>query len=248
MMLWAIISAATALSKDFVGLMLTRFFLGVTEVAFYPGAVYIISVFYDRKEVASRIAILYTGNILATAFAGLIAAGIFHGLDGARGLAGWKWLFIIQGAVTFVIGAISFWVLPDFPLTTVWLTPEERQLAYNRMEMDTVANRGETSTWKGLKEATRDPLVWIFAMMAHMHLAANGFKNFVRPWNRPPSGSVVNPIVSFPQLLRHWAWVRLSPSCSHAHPTSSPVLSPCSSPGPPASSTNAPGTSLSPRL
>lgn len=100
MMLWAIVSALTALSKDFVGLLLTRFFLGVTEAPFYPGAVYILSIFYNRKEVATRIAILYTGNILATAFAGLIAAGVFHGMDNLAGLAGWQWLFILQGIVS----------------------------------------------------------------------------------------------------------------------------------------------------
>lgn len=178
MMLWAVVSALTAVSKDFTGLLLTRFFLGLTEAPYYPGAVYLLSLFYNRKEVATRIAILYTGNILATAFAGLIAAGIFHGLDGVAGIAGWKWLFILQGAVTFVIAVAGFFLLPDTPQTTTWLTPEERDLAYNRMELDTVQNKGETSTVEGLKQAGRDPLVWIFCVMAHMHLAANGFKNF----------------------------------------------------------------------
>ncbi|KAH7125945.1 major facilitator superfamily transporter [Dactylonectria macrodidyma] len=178
MMLWAVVSALTAVSKDFKGLLLTRFFLGLTEAPYYPGAVYILSIFYTRKEVATRIAILYTGNILATAFAGLIAAGIFHGMDDLAGLAGWKWLFILQGAVTFVIAVIGFFLLPDFPQTTWWLTPAERDLAYNRMELDTVDNKGETSTTEGLKQAAKDPIVWIFCAMAHMHLAANGFKNF----------------------------------------------------------------------
>ncbi|QPC76857.1 hypothetical protein HYE68_007609 [Fusarium pseudograminearum] len=178
MMLWAVVSALTAVAKDYKGLLLTRFFLGLTEAPYYPGAVYLLSIFYTRKEVATRIAILYTGNILATAFAGLIAAGIFHGLDDVAGIAGWKWLFILQGAVTFVIAIVGYFILPDFPLTTRWLTEEERQLAYNRMELDTVGNKGETSTMEGLKQAAKDPLVWIFCAMAHLHLAANGFKNF----------------------------------------------------------------------
>jgi MFS family permease len=92
MMLWATVSALTAVSKDYTGLLLTRFFLGITEAPYYPGAVYLLSCFYTRKEVALRIAILYTGNVLATAFAGLIAAGIFHGLDKVGGLSGWRWL------------------------------------------------------------------------------------------------------------------------------------------------------------
>lgn len=103
MMLWATVSALTAVAKDFTGLLLTRFFLGLTEAPYYPGAVYLLSLFYNRREIAMRIAILYTGNVLATAFAGLIAAGVFYGLDNSLGLAGWQWLFILQGAVTFAM-------------------------------------------------------------------------------------------------------------------------------------------------
>lgn len=168
MMLWAVVSGLTAVSKNFTGLLLTRFFLGLTEAPYYPGAVYLLSIFYTRKEVATRIAILYTGNILATAFAGLIAAGIFYGLDDVSGLSGWRWLFILQGAVTFVIAIVGFFLLPDFPHDTKWLTPEERLLATNRMELDTVGNEGETSTRKGFMQAAKDPMVWIFAFMAHM--------------------------------------------------------------------------------
>ncbi|KAK8912511.1 MFS transporter prlL [Metarhizium anisopliae] len=178
MMLWAIVSAMTALASNYIGLVLIRFFLGLTEAPFYPGAIYLLSIFYNRKEVATRIAILYTGNILATAFAGLIAAGVFHGMDGLAGIAGWKWLFILQGIVTFLVACIGYFCLPDFPSTTRWLNEEERRLAHERIELDTVANQGSTDTLKGLKQALADPLVWVFSFMAHMHLAANGFKNF----------------------------------------------------------------------
>lgn len=179
MMLWAVVSALTALAKDFKGLLLTRFFLGVTEAPYYPGALYMLSIFYTRKEIATRISILYTGNILATAFAGLIAAGIFHGMDDLGGISGWRWLFILQGAATFVIAIVGCFILPDFPHNTKWLTPDERQLAQDRIERDTVGLKGKGSPWEGFKQAAKDPKVWLFAFMQHQHLAANGFKNFV---------------------------------------------------------------------
>ncbi|KAE8149177.1 major facilitator superfamily domain-containing protein [Aspergillus avenaceus] len=172
MALWAVVSALTAVAKDFKGLLLVRFFLGVT------GALYMLSIFYTRKEIATRISILYTGNILATAFAGLIAAGIYHGMDDLAGITGWQWLFILQGAVTFLIAILAIFTLPDDPLATRWLTPDERQLAHERIVADTVGARHQTSTFAGLKEAARDPKLWLFAFMQHMHLAANGFKNF----------------------------------------------------------------------
>ena len=169
MMLLAVVSALTALAKDFKGLLLTRFFLGVTEAPYYPGAVYLLSMFYNRKEVATRIAILYTGNILATAFAGLIAAGIFHGLGDVAGISGWQWLFILQGIVTFLIAIVGYFLLPDFPHNTWWLTQAERDLAVSRMAIDTVGKSEDTSVWTGFRQAAKDPMVWVFAFMAHMH-------------------------------------------------------------------------------
>jgi MFS family permease len=59
-----------------------------------------ISSFYTRKETATRMSVFYTGNLLASSFSGLIAAGIFAGLDGKHGLEGWRWLFLIQGVFT----------------------------------------------------------------------------------------------------------------------------------------------------
>ncbi|KAF2211138.1 hypothetical protein CERZMDRAFT_44163 [Cercospora zeae-maydis SCOH1-5] len=177
MFLWAVVSALTAMSSNFVGLFLTRFFLGVVEAPYYPGALYILGIFYTRKELATRISILYTGNILATAFAGLIALGIFE-MDGLVGLAGWQWLFIIQGAVTGVVAIGAGFILPDDPLVTRWLTPEERELANSRVQGDQVGAKAAVSVWGGLKTAAADPKLWLFAFMQHMHLAANGFKNF----------------------------------------------------------------------
>lgn len=52
---WAIVSAFTAMCKDYTSLVLVRFFLGVVEAPYYPGALYILSIFYTRKELATRI-------------------------------------------------------------------------------------------------------------------------------------------------------------------------------------------------
>lgn len=55
----------------------------------------------DLTEVATRIALLYCAQILATGFSGLIAAGVFAGMDGVKGIAGWRWLFIMYGFSTY---------------------------------------------------------------------------------------------------------------------------------------------------
>ncbi|KAM0235582.1 hypothetical protein ACHAP5_009707 [Fusarium lateritium] len=177
MCLWAVVSTLTAICHDFKGLLLTRFFLGVTEAPFYPGALYILSIFYTRKEIATRISILFTANICGTAFAGLIAIGVFQ-MSGVAGLSGWRWLFILQGIITFVISLSSAWILPDEPLNTRWLTEEERQLAHDRIAADTVQIRTNTTTLAGLIDAYKDPRLWVLVFMQHFHMAASNFKNF----------------------------------------------------------------------
>lgn len=67
-------------------------------------------------------------------------------------------------------------MLPNAPLDTKWLTPEERLLAHNRILRDTTQKKDKVSIWKGLREACTDYRTWIFALMQNLHLSANGFK------------------------------------------------------------------------
>ncbi|TDZ38716.1 putative transporter [Colletotrichum trifolii] len=177
MALWAVVSTLTAVAKDFKGLLLTRLFLGVTEAPFYPGALYMLAMFYTRQEIATRISILFTANICGAAFAGLIAIGVFQ-MENAAGLAGWRWLFIIQGVITFIVSAASAFVLPDEPQPTRRLTAEERQLAHSRVANATVELQENTSTWRGLLEASRDPRLWVPIFIQHFHISASNFKAF----------------------------------------------------------------------
>ncbi|CAH0044947.1 unnamed protein product [Clonostachys solani] len=179
MLVWAAVSACTALVKNYVGLLVCRFFLGITEAPFYPGATYMLSIFYTRKEVATRIALLYCAQILATGLSGLIAAGVFQ-MDGVKGLAGWRWLFLIEGVVTAGVAIIGFFMLPNTPLTTWWLTDREKELAHSRMERDKIsdADENDASAWQGLKQAASDKRTWLFCLMQNFHLSACSFNSF----------------------------------------------------------------------
>ncbi|RMZ67377.1 major facilitator superfamily transporter [Pyrenophora seminiperda CCB06] len=178
MFVWAIVSACTALVQNFGGLVACRFFLGITEAPFYPGATYMLSIFYTRKEVATRIALLYCAQILATGFSGLIAAAVFE-MDGIRGLEGWRWLFVLEGAATALVAIIGFFMLPNTPLTTRWLSPSERELAHARMERDRVSDSMEpVSMMEGLRQACRDKRTWLFCLMQNFHLSACSFNSF----------------------------------------------------------------------
>lgn len=94
-----------------------------------PGCLYYLSCWYTRKELGFRTAVLYSGALISGAFSGFIAAGVSWGMDGARGIGAWRWLFIIEGTATIAVAIACMFVLPNFPRTTKWLTEEERTLA-----------------------------------------------------------------------------------------------------------------------
>lgn len=91
MSVWGVVCAAIAGVQSLAGLVVVRVFLGVTEAPFFPGAVFLLSSWYTRRELSSRIAWLYSGVALANMFGGIMGAGILGNMDGDLGLAGWRW-------------------------------------------------------------------------------------------------------------------------------------------------------------
>ncbi|KAG5803729.1 hypothetical protein H9Q74_011683 [Fusarium xylarioides] len=184
--LWSIVSAATAGAGTYTHLIVIRFFLGIAEAPFFPGmcAMFLLSCWYPRKELALRTAILYSGVLLATAFSGLIAAGVLSGLEGARGMAGWQWLFILEGAGSFVAAIIAFFVLPDFPGQKTgamkWLlSDDEQKVAVERINRDRVSlPDADHGVFAGMMMAVKDLRTWVFVIMLTANHSAYGFNSF----------------------------------------------------------------------
>ncbi|KAL8652600.1 MAG: hypothetical protein Q9210_002586 [Variospora velana] len=181
MIVWGVISAATAAANSFGGLVAIRFFLGFVEAAYFPGCLFFLSSWYTRKELGFRTAILYSGSLMSGAFSGLITAGITGNLDYKRGLRAWRWLFIIEGVITIAIAAAAFLVLPNFPRTTTWLTENERQLAVWRLdedigEDDWVGSEKQTFG-QGMKLAFADVKMWVLMVLVFCFVASGTVTN-----------------------------------------------------------------------
>ncbi|KAJ7506747.1 MFS general substrate transporter [Mycena galericulata] len=178
---WGLTSLLTGVTKNYGGILACRIFIGLPEAAFYPGAIYLLSRWYTKKELAFRSAILYTGLLLSNAFGALIAAGILANMEGKRGIRAWRWLFFIEGAITITIGFFTIWALPDYPNNTRWIVGDQRRLAQARLAED--AGEADQDNLKdtpleGLKMALRDPLVLTFAVMNAAQLLGLSFINF----------------------------------------------------------------------
>ena len=167
-----------------MGALLTRFFLGFVEAAFFPGAYFLLSKWYKRSELGLRIALLYCGNIISNAFGSLMASGILSGMNGKLGHAAWRWLFYIEGALTIFVAVCAIFILPDFPATTKgrWLSDQERALAMKRMEEDAgVGDEAETEVggpMAGLMMALKDWKVWWMALTMTSQVVALSFNAY----------------------------------------------------------------------
>lgn len=77
------------------------------------------------------------------------------------------------------VAVFSFFLLPDHPLHTRWLSPEQRQLAYARIAADTTQREEATSVWIGLREALADWRTWVFCLMYNTHISSVSFQSFL---------------------------------------------------------------------
>jgi MFS family permease len=182
MVIWGIISGATGACQNFGGLVACRFFLGFVEAVYFPGCLFYLSSWYTRKELGLRTAVLYSGSLISGAFGGLVTAGITSNMDHTKGLRAWRWVFIIEGAITVVIACASFWVLPNFPRTTAWLTAEEQQLAVYRLQEDVGeddwASSESESSFHGFKLAMLDIKTWILMILLLANVSSASVTNF----------------------------------------------------------------------
>lgn len=182
MLIWGMISVLTGITHNFVGALLTRFFLGFVEAAFFPGALFLLSKWYKRDELGLRTAILYCGNLSSNAFGSLIASGILSDLDGKLGHAAWRWLFFIEGGLTMFFAVVAYLILPDFPENTRSLSPLERKLAQRRMQEDfgeaDADQKEHGNSLSGFKQAMSSWLVWWMAFALTAQVVGLSFNQY----------------------------------------------------------------------
>lgn len=118
---FGVVTICQGLVQNYSGLLATRFFLGVFECVMFPGCFYVIGSWYRRHEAQKRFSLFFSSTSLAGAFGGLLASGIGK-MDGMRGYHGWRWLFILEGVVTVLVGIFFFFTFPTFPEQAVWIS------------------------------------------------------------------------------------------------------------------------------
>lgn len=141
MILWGIVMTLTGLVKNYGGLIVCRSLLGILEAPLFPGISFYLSLYYRKNEFLVREAIFVSSASIAGAFSGLLAAAITQ-MDGIGGIEGWRYIFILEGALTIVVGLLAYLVFPDFPQTAKFLNDREREYVIHRVKNDSNTDGG----------------------------------------------------------------------------------------------------------
>ncbi|KAL2127173.1 hypothetical protein VTI74DRAFT_11209 [Chaetomium olivicolor] len=161
-------------------LVALRFCLGLLEAGYFPGVLLFMSNWYKKSELARRFSVFYCASLLSGAVGGLIAGVITDTMQNRGNLPAWKWLFLIEGCMTVGFAIIAMFILPDFPATTKWLTPEEREYAVRRLEYDNNSTQaGTMGHLESFVRAVKDWRTWMFVLAQSLCTCAGTITYFI---------------------------------------------------------------------
>lgn len=157
MLTWGLIAAGMMLVRTPTQFYVMRFLLGAAEAGFFPGVVFYLMQWFPAAQRGRAISRFYVALPLSSVVMGAIA-GTLLDLRGTFGLAGWQWLFAVEGLPAVLLSVAILIFLPDSPARAKWLRPEERAWIEGRLAADKAAlgPPGEQT----LRAALFDPRVW----------------------------------------------------------------------------------------
>lgn len=161
---WGIIATLTGVTQNYAGLVVCRLFLGAVEGGLFPGLTVYLTFFYTKRELALRIGYLFVSAALAGACGGLLAFAIGH-MDGISGQHGWRWIMILEGLPTFVLGVASWRLLPDSPETAYFLSPSEKSLVTIRHGRQSgYTTSASEFHWRDVRAGLKDWKIYAFCV------------------------------------------------------------------------------------
>ena len=161
MITWGIISASMMFVRSAGAFYVLRFLLGAAEAGFFPGIIYCLTRWFPRGERAQAIAGFMTAVVVAGIIGGPVS-GVLLSMDGALGLAGWQWLFLVEGLPAVVLGVLVMFLLPEQPSDASWLTRDEQRALTARLAQES-SELSDQSAVHTIEGAVTSGRVWLLA-------------------------------------------------------------------------------------
>jgi ACS family tartrate transporter-like MFS transporter len=163
---WGFVSMAMALVSGVWSFYLLRVLLGVAEAGFFPGVILYLTYWVPARHRA-RTSALFMMAIPISVIIGAPISDALLRLDGALGLSGWQWLFLIEGAPAVVFGVVTLVYLTDQPSHARWLKDDERRWLTETMDRERAvrATAGHGSVIASLKSGK----LWLLCAIYFMN-------------------------------------------------------------------------------
>ena len=175
--MWGLISMAMSVVTTPTQFYILRFFLGVAEAGFFPGVVLYLTYWFPAARRARINGFFMTSFAIAGVIGGPLAGLIMSQMDGMHGLAGWQWLFIVEGIPSVLAGFAVLRYLPEKPMGARWLTDRERVLISEEIE----AEARDPAKHSTLRDAFLNRYVWICAVIYFCIVSGNATIAFWSP-------------------------------------------------------------------
>ncbi|KAH8718503.1 Pantothenate transporter liz1 [Beauveria bassiana] len=165
---WGIITGLFALTRSAKQVYVLRAFLGLCESAAYPGMITLFMSWYTPTEMAKRIGFYHSCQSVGQMLSGALQAAIINSLSGKSGLAGWRWLFVVNAIITVFWGFAGYFMIPDMPNKpnpwSFWFKRVHSELALGRLAR---TNRIDAKpiSWSGARRTFTNRLVYVIAVL-----------------------------------------------------------------------------------
>jgi D-galactonate transporter len=160
MITWGIISSALMLADDATTFYALRFLLGVAEAGFFPGVILYLTYWYPARRRARIIALFMSAVAVAGIVGGPLSGWIMTAFAGRSGLAGWQWLFLLEGVPSVLIGVWTLFYLDDDSRSAKWLAEDEKQLLERGVRAEA---QGKAAM--SLRQVFGSRKVWLLALV-----------------------------------------------------------------------------------
>src|SRR6266566_8389431 len=137
MITWGAISGCMALVAGPTSFLVLRFLLGAAEAGFFPGVILYLTYWFPAEYRARIVATLFLAVPGSNAVTAVLSGALLQ-LDGVLGMAGWKWLFILEAIPSIILAFVVLAVMTDRPALATWLKPEERKWLETELEKERV--------------------------------------------------------------------------------------------------------------
>jgi ACS family tartrate transporter-like MFS transporter len=164
MVSWGLVSAGMMFMKGPASFYALRFLLGLAEAGFFPGMILYLTYWFPRRDHARAIALFMTANATAGVVGGPISGALLT-MHGLGGLAGWQWLFLLEGLPAVALGLVTLAYLPDGPQEAAWLSDQERQWLKARLAADRTAHSHTAGHKLAVRQVFSDRRVWGFCVL-----------------------------------------------------------------------------------